>query len=35
VPRTTLLAALITAAGRDPVVRGWAAERRAKAPASK
>ncbi len=34
VPRTTLLAALITAAGRDPVVRGWAAERRAKAAAS-
>jgi glutamate carboxypeptidase len=31
VVRTTLLAGLIAAAGRDPDVRAWAAERRAKA----
>ena len=31
VPRTTLLAGLIAAIGRDPEVRGWAAERRSKA----
>lgn len=30
-PRTALLAALIAAIGRDPAVRGWAAERRAAA----
>ena len=30
VPRTTLLAALIAAIGRDPEVRGWAAARRAR-----
>lgn len=32
-PRTTLLAALIAAVGRDRAVRAWAAERRAAAPA--
>jgi len=31
VPRTTLLAGLIASIGRDPEVRSWAAERRAKA----
>jgi glutamate carboxypeptidase len=30
VPRTTLLAGLIAALGRDPAVRGWAEERRAR-----
>lgn len=30
VPRTALLAALIAAIGRDPVIRGWADERRAR-----
>jgi glutamate carboxypeptidase len=36
VPRTTLLAALIAAIGRDPEVRAWRAEREARAasPAS-
>ncbi len=33
VPRTTLLAGLIAAIGRDPEVRGWASERRARAGA--
>lgn len=33
VPRTTLLAGLIVAIGRDPEVRAWSAERRAKAAA--
>ena len=28
VPRTALLAGLILAAGRDPVIRGWAEARR-------
>ena len=31
VPRTTLLAALIAAIGRDPEVRAWRAEREARA----
>jgi glutamate carboxypeptidase len=34
VPRTTLLAGLIAAIGRDPEVRAWAAERRARAGAA-
>lgn len=34
VPRTTLLAGLIAAIGRDPQVRAWAAERRATSAAS-
>jgi len=34
VPRTTLLAGLIASIGRDPEVRAWAAERRAKAEAT-
>ncbi len=31
VPRTVLLAALILALGRDPVVNDWSEERRARA----
>jgi glutamate carboxypeptidase len=31
VPRTALLAGLILSAGRDPVIRGWAAERQGRA----
>jgi hypothetical protein len=33
VPRTTLLAALIAAIGRDPEACSWAAARRARTPA--